>query len=522
LKQPFNFRLTRLITALALAGAGTCTLVHAAGPLPEIRYAEYFDTPSSMPGHQSRNTTTDDIAVQVVESLVALRNNGDVAPMLADSWTISPDGKTYTFKLRQGVTFHNGAPMTSADVEWSFKYMIDPKAEFRCKAIFDGTKGPKVESIGTPTSDVISFTLSRPYALFLQQMANPQCPFAILSSSSVDTNGNWVKPVGTGPYMFSDWQKGQYVLLTKFDRYKSRTEPSDGAAGAKRASANVRFVVIPDPAAQKAALMSGQVDLIQGDSDSLPPKDPRWNVVVGPGLDTTNILLQSRDPLLADVRMRRAIALSLDMPGLVNVISGGAAQYNASFVQVVSRYYDDAQKLDYKKDPAQVKQLLDAVGYHGQVITIQTNKRYPYMYRQAVIVQQMLSQSGIHAELQVLEWGAQLTNFREGKFQIMSFGYSARNDPALMYGDIIGNKTTTPMAQWDSPAAAKLLNGIEGVSDLHQRQLVFDQIHKMMIDEVPTIMSYDTPFFTVVSSKVHGFQDWPQHRIRLFNLTKDN
>ncbi len=96
-------------------------------------------------------------------------------------------------------------------------------------------------------------------------------------------------------------------------------------AGKKTAQANVRFVVIPDAAAQKAALMAGQVDAYNADEDNLPAKDPRWNIVTEQGLDTVNLLMQTRAPLLSDVNMRRAIALALDFPGIAKALNNGHA-----------------------------------------------------------------------------------------------------------------------------------------------------------------------------------------------------
>jgi peptide/nickel transport system substrate-binding protein len=502
------------VASLCLAAMSS----HAA-PLPEIVVGEGFDTPTTMPGAGSRTVTTDDVAMQVVESLVAVRSDGSIAPMVADSWTISPDGKIYTFTLRHGISFQNGAPVTSAEVKWSFEHMIDPKGGVRCKSVFDGTAGPKID-VTTPSADTVVFTLSRPYAVLLQQMTNPQCPFAILHPSSVDAQGKWVKPVATGPYMIGDWKHNEYMVLNKFEGYKPRAEKPDGNAGAKVAYANIRYVIIPDTAAQKSALMSGQIDIVLGDSENLPPKDPRWSVYSGPGLNTANLLLQTRDPLLSDVRIRKAIALALDLSNMVKAASNGYSKYNASFVPEVSPYYDAVQKTGYSKDIEQAKALLTQAGYKGQPITIITNQRYPYMYHQAVIAQQLLERVGIHCQLQLLEWVTQEDKFRSGNFQMMSFGYSARTDPALMYGDVIGNKQTTPMAQWDSPEAQKVLDSIAGVSDPKLRQAAFDKLHQMMLADVPTIVTYDIALTTIVSSKIHGFSDWPIHRMRLFNLQK--
>ncbi len=139
-----------------------------------------------------------------------------VAPMLADSWTLSDDKRAYTFKLRQGVTFHDGTPMTSADVKWTYDYLNGAQSEYSCKNLYDGSKGAKVVAVETPDPATVVFRLEQPYALFLDQMASVQCPMPVLSAKSVDAEGKWAKPIGTGPYVLAEWKKEQYLLLTPY------------------------------------------------------------------------------------------------------------------------------------------------------------------------------------------------------------------------------------------------------------------------------------------------------------------
>lgn len=512
--------IARLGTGATDDGAGAATAAARATALPEIRFADAIDTPTSMPGHRSRNTATDGILMHVVESLVAPRADLSVAPMLADSWTISPDGKTYRFQLRHGVTFHNGAPMTSAEVKWSIERMLDPASELSCRGQYDGSKGARVVKVEAPAPDVVSVELAAPSALFLPQLWNLQCPLAILHPRSVDARGKWIKPVGTGPWQFGTWRKGQFVALTRYAGYVPRGEPASGLAGAKVAKANLRFVVIPDASAQKAAFMSGQVDVIMADGDSPPPRGSNWNMVVEHDLDNNALLMQSRDPLMSKPAFRRAVALALDLPALARVLSNGLAQYNPSLVPTVSPYYTAVHKEGYVKDPAQVARLLAEAGYRGETIKIQTNKRYPEIYRMAVVAQNMLSRAGIRAEVEVLEWATQVSNFREGRFQMMAFTYSSRIEPALMYGDVLGDKSVTPMSQWTDPEASALLAGLREEADPARRQLVFDELHRRMTAAVPMIELYNTAVLVGVSRHLTGFQTWPLRRPRFFNVSK--
>lgn len=487
---------------------------------PEIRYAINTDATTSMPGNFLRNTYTDAIAANVVESLVALKGDLSVAPMLADSWEISPDGKTYTFHLRRGVSFQNGDPFTSADVKWSFNYLMNPKSGYVCRNNYDGRRGPKVLAVSTPDLHTAVFELDRPSALFLTRMTEMRCPLAMLDPASVDKDGNWLKPIATGPYMLSEWKRGQYVLLKPFAQYRPRAEPGTGLAGGKHAQANVRFVVIPDEAAQLSALMSGQIDMMSISENDIPPPDPSWRLIAGPGADPAVLLMQTRDPLLSDVRMRRAIALAVDLPGLVNAVTEGRAKYNPSLTPDASAFYTATDAIGYQRNLAEVKRLLTAVGYAGQTLTLETNRNTPHMYSAAVYMQSLLLQAGIHVKLQVLEWGTQETDFRAGKFQLMSFGYSARIEPSLMYADVLGEKSKNSMVQWENPKAFALLHSIDSVSDQTTRMHVLGQLHTMMLDDAPMVVLSDTPDLILVSSRLQGVQSWPLRTKRFFNVTK--
>jgi peptide/nickel transport system substrate-binding protein len=194
--------------------------------------------------------------------------------------------------------------------------------------------------------------------------------------------------------------------------------------------------------------------------------------------------------------------------------------YNPSLVPITSRYYSDVHKNGYTKNLDEAKKLLAAAGYKGEPLKLQTNKRYDEMYRVAVAVQSMLNKAGIKTELEVLEWATQLSNFREGRFQLMAFGYSARIDPAIFYTDVTGDKNKAPMTQWSNPSAEKTLDAIEGVSDPAKRKAAFEQLHKQMIEDVPMIMMYNMPGLVVVSKNLSGFKSWPLRKPRFFNVNK--
>ena len=233
-------RAMHLLACWMLAGA-FAGAAHAATDTV-LRVQLNADIRSTDPG-VNRDGNTDAVVMHMVEGLVALREDTSIGPLLADKVTQSKDGKTYTFRLRDGVHFHNGATLTSAEVVWTWKRYLTPATQWRCLPDFDGHGIAKILSVEAIDPRTVVFKLDKPSALFLANMARPDCGGGgILHPSSIGPDGKWIAPVGTGPFKFGEWKRGQYIELQRFDQYAARTEPMDGYTGGKKAEvARVRL-----------------------------------------------------------------------------------------------------------------------------------------------------------------------------------------------------------------------------------------------------------------------------------------
>jgi peptide/nickel transport system substrate-binding protein len=498
--------------SLAVAlGAGLLTASPVAAQA--VTVALNADIRSTNPG-VNRDDNTDAVVLHMVEGLVGYRENGTVAPLLAESVQLSPDGKTYTFRLRKGVKFHNGAELTAEDVLWSWNRYMEPKTDWRCRTDFDGRSGLKVEKIEAPDPYTVVMTLDRPSALFLDSMARTDCGMtAILHKSSVKEDGSWDKPVGTGPFQFGEWRRGEYVTLTRFNEYQSPPgDKLDGLVGAKRAALpEVKFLVVPDASTVKAALVSGAVDVAQVLDSDLPELAKAKNVEVGlfPSATKHTFLFQTRDPLLGSVKLRQAIAAAIDVPQLVAAVSNGNGKSNNSAVALTSAYYGDAQRKGYSYDPAKAQQLLKEAGYKGEPIKIIANKRvHVPSFNAAVIAQAMMQAIGITAEIEVLEWATQLDRYNKGNYQMMSFSYSARLDPALSYEQFAGPKDKQPRKVWDEAEAQALIDKASTISDQAERQKIFDELHKRQMETTPLIIFANGQEAWGHTKRVQGAEPW--------------
>jgi peptide/nickel transport system substrate-binding protein len=365
----------------------------------------------------------------------------------------------------------------------------------------------------------VIFRLDRPNSVFLDKLAHLQCTLAVLHKDSINADGTWKEPVATGPFKLGEWKKGESVLLVPFEGYSARSDAPSGYAGSKKAYHPVRFVVIPDASSQRAAIESGQIHLMPFViQDGVPKAQGELNVFLEEGLEWNILLMQTRDPLLKDIRIRKAIAHAVDVPALVKAASQGRARPNPSVVPSSSRYYSDAHKTWVKYDPAEARRLLKEAGYNGQAIMLQVNKNYPNMYDNAVIMQDMLGRVGIKVDLQLYDWPTQLANYASGNFQAMMFGYSARLDPGLGYLALTGNKDVNRGMQWDNRKADELIARANKEMDFNKRKKIFEELHALFVEDIPAINLYNHPLIDVSSKRLVGYKPWSTSKSRLFNV----
>ncbi|HEX2889825.1 ABC transporter substrate-binding protein [Vineibacter terrae] len=511
-----------IILAATLLTAGSA-LAQEGRRTDALTVALISDIRSSSPG-VNRDANSDTVLHHVVEGLVAYREDLSVAPMLAESWQVEDGGRTYRFRLRDGVSFHNGAPLTSAEVVWSWRRYLDPKTLWACTRFFDGTQGPKVLDVEAPDPRTVVFRLQEASGLFLIAMANLQCNAAILHPDSIGPDGAWRAPIGTGPYAFRNWQRGRQIELARFEGYRPAEGARDGMAGAKIAYAErLRFLAITDASVMKTALLAGNVDVVpvMSPNDVDDAKARGIQVSVQSTFAWQVMLMQTRDPLLADVRVRRAIAHAVDLREVAQSLSFGLAGPNPAAVPLASPYYGSAFAAWPAHDPAAAKRLLKEAGYAGQPLRIQTSTRPGGYFDAAVMIQAMLAEAGINAQLETLEWATQLQNYNTGKFQLSSFVYSSRLDPALGYASLIGDKTRFPFAQWDDPQAKALLDAAKASSEPAERGRLFASLHQRMADAVPILGIYNPVEVSAAGPRVRGYKTWPAGNERFWGVWKE-
>jgi peptide/nickel transport system substrate-binding protein len=372
-----------------------------AAPLPLLAQSKKDSVVMGMtlepPGLDPTNAAAAAIAevtlYNIYETLTKINEDGSTSPLLAESWTASPDLKTYTFKLRKGVKFHNGEAFDSAAVKFSFERNAVATSTNKDKSLFQS-----FESVATPDADTVVIALKN---------SEPNLPFLLgqASASIVDPKSaatNVTQPVGTGPYQLGAWAKGSSITLNKWADYRN-------ASAIKLSKVTIRF--ISDPAAQAAALLSNDVDAFPRIATRVVAQfkaDPRFTVLIGGSKAKTIVAINHRKKPLDDVRVRRAILAAIDRKALIDGAVEGFGTPIGSFYTPGSLGYIDTTGIN-PFDPDKAKKLLAEAGVTAPLELSLKLPPPPYARQGGEIVAAELAKVGINAKIENVEWAQWLS-----------------------------------------------------------------------------------------------------------------
>lgn len=492
----------------------------------DLTIAQSSDLRSANPG-VNRDGNTDGVILHIVEGLVGYNNSGEVKPLLAESVETSADGLTYTFKLRSGVKFHNGKSLTAEDVAWNWTRYLKPETKWTCLNDFSKGGAAPVAGVKAVDASTVTIMLEKPSAVFLGLMSRPECGYTgMISPDSISADGSFAKPIGTGPFQWDEWKKGEYIHLKKFADYVSPANDGkpDGMVGSKRPLVDgIKFMVIPDASTIKAGLESGVLDTAEISPDLIPEfkSNDKTQLIISRNNGKNLLYIQTRDKVLSNPGVRRAMAMALDLDELVAAASNGTGEANGSMVSQDSVYFDEAQKKRLPYDIEAAKKELAAAGYKGEPISIIANKRGNVpSFPAAVMAQAMMQQAGLNVQIEVLDYATQVDRRRSGNYQVISQSVAPRLDPALMYSFYVGNKDKNASLMWDDPKAVELMNAAYAEADQEKRQKIFDEFHELMLKEMPGIFLYDMVDVWGATKKLKGQPVW-QSNARLWEVSVD-
>jgi peptide/nickel transport system substrate-binding protein len=325
----------------------------------------------------------------VYEGLVKIDQDGKIVPLLAESWTVSPDGKVYTFKLRQGAKFSNGEAFTASDVKFSIERVKSDAWVSSLKSKMD-----VVDSVSVVSDTEVAIALKQPSNAWLFNMGTPVG--AMFDPSGVADLANTA--IGTGPYDIKAWNRGQSI------EFAAR----DGYWGEKPKVKTVSLRYFADAVATTNALKTGDVDVVYNmqapELLSSFTSDSKFQVLEGTSNGEIVLSMNNKVAPFNDVRVRKAVMYAIDRQAVIDTAWGGYGKVIGAPVPPTDPYYEDLNNL-YPHDPAKAKQLLKEAGAENLDITFTVPTR-PYATAVSEIVVSQLAEVGIKAKIESAEFPA--------------------------------------------------------------------------------------------------------------------
>lgn len=459
------------------------------------------------------------VAGKIMEPMVDLDANGAPTPVLATAWKSSPDGKTVTFTLREGVQWHDGKPFTSADVQFTAMEM------WKKLLNYGTTLHMYLDAVETPDAKTAVFKYSRPMplGLLLRAMADLGyvAPRHIYEGTKILENPANTAPIGTGPFKFSKYERGQYIIAVRNEKYWRPGFPYLD---------QIVWRIVPDQAAAAAAMESGQIHispeggLTLADLDRLK-KDARFEVSTrgNEGNAVMNTIeFNFRRKELADRRVREAIVRSINVPFFCeNFLYGFAKPAAGPYPSTAPAFFaKDAPKYAFDKKKAEA--LLDEAGYrrgaNGQRFTL---RLLPAPWGEditlwATFMQQSLQQVGIGVEIVRFDAAGFLSNvYRDWNFDLATGWHQFRGDPAVSTtvwyrsGSAKGSPWTNQWG-WESAAIDKLIDDAAFEVDPARRRKLYGDLATAVNTEIPLWMSIERLLISVSSKSLQNHHNQPR------------
>jgi peptide/nickel transport system substrate-binding protein len=402
----------------------------------------------------------------------------NVKPALAERWEI-PDPLTYIFHLHRGVKFHNGQPLTSRDVKWTFDSLLAGKIRSTKSAVYRF-----VDNIEARDESTVVFHLKESFVPLLWNLSDGAMgivPYGSLGEMSDH-------PIGSGPFRFVRAEPDKEVVLERNDEYW----------GERARLERVRFLVVPDTTTRALELRKGSADIainaLTPDMVVTLEREPKLEVLRAPGTVLQYMAFNFRDPVLRDVRVRRALAYAIDRGPMLQYLWRGFAQPAASILPVQSwAYAGDVPRYDH--DPERAREILDGAGYRPLNgvrfrLTMKTSTDENTRLMVAVL-QQQLREVQIQLDIRTFEFATFFSDITKGAYQLHSLRWIGGNeDPDIFEYAFHSSKFTPNGANrtfYSNPQVDALIDQARAELDQNIRKKLYAQIQRILAEDLPSI-----------------------------------
>jgi peptide/nickel transport system substrate-binding protein len=463
-----------LLAALALAGLCSCS----GKPDPSTLVMLIESSPTNLDPRIGVDAQSERIDNLIFDDLLTRGDNLDVAPGLAERWEI-PDPLTYIFHLHHGVRFHDGRPLTSRDVKWTFDTLLQGKVRSTKAAVYRF-----VDHIDAPDEFTVVFHMKEPSATLLWNLSDGAVGIVPYGGGNEVTT----HPMGSGPFKFVSAETDKEVVVERNDDYW----------GEKAKLERVRFAVVPDATTRALELRKGSADAainaLTPDMVQTLQRDPSLAVERAPGTVLAYMGFNLRDPILRDVRVRQAIAYALDRRPMIEYLWRGEAQPARSILPPQSWAYNgDVPAYDH--DPEKARQLLDAAGYPAVNgtrfhLTMKTSTDENTRLMVAVM-QQQLREVGIALDIRSFEFATFFADVIHGVFQVYGLRWIGGNEDPDIFEYAFHSAKFPPNGAnrgfYSNPAVDALIDKGRREVNPKVRKPIYDELQRILAEELPYI-----------------------------------
>lgn len=469
------------------------------------------------------------VAIQIYEGLVRFKKDStEVEPCLAESYSVSEDGLTWNFKLRENVKFHDGNPLTSSDVKFSIMRQIDETHPHHLKGMMKYSKllfGDKsttetalVDTVETPDSHTVVIKLVRPYTPFLKNLALPAA--AVMNEKAVSTQGLDANTTasGTGPFQLAAYERDQRITIVKNPHYWEEPAQTD----------SVVFRVLRDPNTRLNSIRRGKSDITGGiDPNSLQliENNPDIAVVSKPSLNTGYLALNNKRKPFDDPRVRLAMNYAIDREFIVEKLFNNTS-VEAKTIIPPGMVGHNSSLEGFPYNPEKAKQLLAEAGYpQGFKVKFAAHDR-PRIYnpvgiRLAERIQRDLARVGIEAEIDQMEFPTFLSRQKARDYQMSMSGWISDNgDPDNFIYELAGRGDND--SNYSNPPMTELMRKASSEPDESKRAEMYKAIEAEIAKNPPFIYLNNAKQIMAVRKRVKNFIMHPTGTNFLKNISVED
>ena len=508
-----------LATALALVSPA-----FAQTP-PNVLVVGQIAEPASLDPHVSTASNDFRIAVNVYDGLVRNKPGTlEIEPALATEWTISDNGLEYTFKLREGVAFHDGTPFNAAAVKFNFDRMLDENHPFASTGPFPlAFFFSSIEGVEVVDDLTVKFTLNEPFAPLMSNLASPSG--LIVSPAAVEKSGAEFgrNPVGTGPFKFEEWQSNTRVVVSRNENYWDGPAPLEA----------VIFRPIVDANTRVAEMLSGGIDvLLETPPDNVAQfrDDANFQLKEAVGPHVWYVMLNAKEGPFADKRVRQAVNYAVNKESLVTDVLQGTADVSAGPIPPAFNWAYNADVAPYPYDPEKAKALLAEAGAEGASVTFLVTEGGSGMLDpvpMGTAIQADLAAVGLKVEIKTYEWNTFLAEVNpglSGKGDMAEMAWMTTDPDTLPFLTLrtaaFPDKGGYNSSYYSNPEVDALLDKARVSTDPAERGDLYRQVQALVHEDAPWLFVANWKQNAVVTAAVGEFELQPDFSLVLRDVTK--